>query len=133
MTEPQWLDAAIVLDVHGEQAALFGGSDGVRDPALLELALARPLNKFAYGETNLSVLAAAYAFRLARGHPFIEGNKRLALASMIVFLGLNGIDFRPPAEQATAVIFGIATGEMDENDLVTWIAENIAAENIPAK
>ncbi len=62
MSEPDWLEIDIVLDFHAEQLALFGGPDGVRDIGLLESALARPINKFAYGETDLSVLAAAYGF-----------------------------------------------------------------------
>ena len=76
MSDPEWLDTSIVLDIHAEQLALFGGADGVRDPGLLESALARPLNKFVYGETSLAVLAAAYAFGIVRNHPFVDGNKR---------------------------------------------------------
>jgi death-on-curing protein len=75
MTEPRWLDLHIVLDFHAEQLALFGGPDGIRDPGLLESALARPQNKFAYGETDLAALAAAYGFGIARNHPFIDGKQ----------------------------------------------------------
>ena len=96
MNEPEWLDVNIVLDVHAEQLALFGGPDGIRDLGLLESALARPLNKFAYGETDLAALAAAYAFGIAKNHPFVDGNKRAAFASMIVFLGITGIDLIVP-------------------------------------
>ena len=71
MTEPEWLDVNILLDVHAEQLVLFGGPDGVRDLGLLESALARPMNKFAYGETDLAALAAAYGFGIARNHPFV--------------------------------------------------------------
>ena len=124
MSELRWLDATIVLDVHAEQLALFGGADGVRDLGLLESALARPLNKFAYGETDLPVLAAAYAFGLARNHPFVDGNKRSAFAAVIVFLGLNGIDFDVPPEQATAMFFALAAGEVSEESLARWIREN---------
>src|SRR3954468_2603328 len=99
MTEPEWLDVNIVLDVHAEQLALFGGADGIRDLGLLESALARPNNKFAYGEGDLAALVAAYAFGLARNHPFVDGNKRAAFGSIIVFLGLNGIDFDVAPEQ----------------------------------
>ena len=127
MSEPLWLDASIVLDVHAEQLALFGGAGGVRDPALLESALGRPLNKFAYGETSLAVLAAAYAFGIARNHPFIDGNKRAAFASIVVFLGLNGIDFDVPPAAATAIILGIAAGEIGEDGLARWIQDNITS------
>ena len=125
MNEPRWLDTSIVLDVHAEQLALFGGADGVRDLGLLESALGRPLNKFAYGEVNLAALAAAYAFGIARNHPFVDGNKRAAFASIIVFLGLNGIDFDVPPEAATAVILGMAASEINEDGLAQWIADNM--------
>jgi death-on-curing protein len=124
VNEPEWLDVTIVLDAHAEQLALFGGPDGVRDLGLLESALARPQNKFAYGETNLAALAAAYAFGIARNHPFVDGNKRAAFASMIMFLGLNGVDFDVPPEAATAMILGLAAGEIDEEGLARWIGDN---------
>jgi death-on-curing protein len=125
VTEPKWLDTTIVLDVHAEQLALFGGADGIRDLGLLESALARPLNKFAYGESDLAALAAAYAFGIARNHPFVDGNKRTAFASLMVFLGLNGIDFDVPPEQATAFILGLAAGEVSEENLARWISDNL--------
>ena len=124
MTEPQWLDTDIVLDIHAEQLALFGGGDGMRDLGLLESALARPLNKFAYGETDLATLAAAYAFGIARNRPFVDGNKRAAFGSMIVFLGLNGIDLDVPPEDATAIILEVAAGEIDEDGLARWLRDN---------
>jgi death-on-curing protein len=124
MSEPRWLELNIVLDVHAEQLALFGGADGIRDLGLLESALARPINKFAYGESNLAALAAAYAFGLARNHPFVDGNKRAAFAAIIVFLGLNGYDFDVPPEEATAIILGLAAGEVSEESLTRWIRDN---------
>jgi death-on-curing protein len=124
MSEPQWLDTSIVLDVHAEQLVLFGGADGIRDLGLLESALGRPLNKFAYGERDLAVLAASYAFGIARNHPFVDGNKRAAFASMIVFLGLNGVDLDVSPADATAIILGLAAGEIDEDGLARWIRDN---------
>jgi death on curing protein len=124
MTEPEWLDVNIVLDVHAEQLALFGGADGIRDLGLLESALARPLNKFTYGESELAALAAAYAFGLARNHPFVDGNKRVAFGSLIVFLGLNEVDFDVPPEEATGIILGLAAGEVSEESLTRWIRDN---------
>jgi len=124
MSEPEWLDTTIVLDVHAEQLALFGGAEGVRDIGLLESALARPLNKFAYGETDLAVLAASYAFGIARNHPFVDGNKRAAFASIIVFLGLNEIEFDVAPENATAIILGLAAGEVSEDSLARWIRDD---------
>jgi death-on-curing protein len=124
VTEPEWLDTDIVLDIHAEQLAIFGGGDGMRDLGLLESALARPLNKFAYGETDLAALAAAYAFGIARNHPFVDGNKRAAFGSMIVFLGLNGIDLDVPPEDATAIILEVAAGGIDEDGLARWLRDN---------
>jgi death on curing protein len=122
MSEPRWLDVGLVLDFHAEQLALFGGPDGVRDLGLLESALARPINKFAYGETDLVVLAAAYGFGIAKNHPFVDGNKRAALASMIVFLGLNHLDLDAPQEEAAAIVFSLAAGEITEEALARWIS-----------
>src|ERR1700733_2930650 len=122
MSEPRWLDIDIVLDFHAEQLSLFGGADGIRDAGLLESALARPINKFAYGETYVAALAAAYGFGIARNHPFVDGNKRTALASMIVFLGLHSIDLDARQEAATAIVLGLAAGEITEDVLARWIA-----------
>jgi death-on-curing protein len=124
MTEPEWLTVEIALDVHAEQLALFGGPEGVRDLGMLESALGRPQNKFAYGDSDLASLAAAYAFGIARNHPFVDGNKRAAFAAMIVFLGLNDIDFVVPEADATAIILALAAGEVSEESLTRWIRDN---------
>lgn len=131
MNEPEWLDVELVLDFHAEQLALFGGADGIRDRGLLESALARPINKFAYGETNIAALAAAYGFGIARNHAFVDGNKRTALASMIVFLGLNGIDLDATQEEATAIVVGLAAGEIPEEVLASWIADHMKPLDAP--
>lgn len=129
--EPEWLDIDLVLDFHAEQLALFGGADGIRDRGLLESALARPINKFGYGETGIATLAAAYGFGIARNHPFIDGNKRTALASIIVFLGLNGLDLDAPQGAATAMIFSLAAGEITEDVLARWIADHCTPLEAP--
>jgi death-on-curing protein len=131
MREPIWLDIDTVLDFHAEQLALFGGADGIRDRGLLESALARPLNKFGYGENSIAALAAAYGFGIARNHPFIDGNKRTAFASMIVFLGLNGMDLDAPQEAATVMILSLAAGEITEDVLAQWVADNIVPLDAP--
>ncbi len=132
MTEPRWLDVDIVIDFHTEQLSLFGGPDGIRDTGLLESALGRPQNKYAYGETNLAVLAAAYGFGIARNHPFIDGNKRTALASMIVFLNLNRFDLDASPEAATAIVLALAAGEIGEDVLARWIGDNIRPLEAPS-
>ena len=131
MTEPVWVSVELVIDIHAEQLALFGGPEGIRDPGLLESALARAPNKHAYGEDDLAALAAAYAFGVARNHPFVDGNKRAAFAAMIVFLGLNGIDFLVPEPEATAAILALAAGEVEEEGLTRWIRDNWP-EDVPA-
>ena len=131
MTEPRWLELGIVLDFHAEQLALFGGADGMRDLGLLESALARPQNKYSYGEADLAVLAAAYGFGIARNHPFVDGNKRTALASMIVFLNLNKLDLDAPQEAATAIVLALAAGEIGEDVLARWIGDNIRPLDAP--
>jgi death-on-curing protein len=131
MSEPEWLDLDVVLDFHAEQLALFGGAEGIRDLGLLESALARPVNKFAYGETNLAALAAAHGFGIARNHPFIDGNKRTALASIIVFLGLNKLDLDAPQEEATAMMLSLAAGEISEDLLARWIADHCRSLEAP--
>jgi death-on-curing protein len=126
VSEPEWLNSAIILDIHAEQLALFGGADGVRDIMLLESALERPLNKFAYGETRLAMLVAAHAFGIARNHPFVDGNKRTVLACIFVFLGLNKMEFVPSREEATASILSMAAGEISEDDFANWIERYIS-------
>lgn len=127
MKEPEWLTLNIVLDIHAEQLALFGGPDGLRDQGLLESALARPLNKFAYGETDLPAFAAAYAFGIARNHPFVDGNKRAAFASIYVFLELNGFELTASEEELTAIMLELASGAIEEDMLAQWIGEHITS------
>lgn len=124
MTEPVWVSVELVIDIHAEQLALFGGPAGIRDQGLLESALARAPNKHAYGEDDLAALAAAYAFGVARNHPFVDGNRRAAFACLIVFLGLNDIDFLVPEPEATAAILALAAGEVEEEGLTRWIRDN---------
>ncbi len=125
MKEPRWLSLATVLDIHAEQLALFGGPEGVRDQGLLESAIARPVNRWHYGCENFAELAAAYAFGIARNHPFVDGNKRAAFAALMVFLRVNRIHFTPTQAEATAVMLSLAAGEIDEDGLARWIADNL--------
>ncbi len=124
MSEPVWLEKSAVIDIHAEQLALFGGPAGLRDEGLLESALSRPINKWSYGETDLAVLAASYAYGLARNHPFVDGNKRIAFLAMLVFLRTNGIPFRPAPPAATAIILELAAGTVGEEGLARWIRDN---------
>lgn len=130
--EPRWLDVALVLDFHAEQLALFGGPEGVRDKGLLESALARPINKFGYGESDMAALAAAYGFGIAKNHPFIDGNKRTALAAMIVFIGLNQLDVEASPQELSVVVLSLAAGEISEDLLAHWLREHLQPLDAPS-
>ena len=120
----EWLTMPIVLAIHDEQLTVHGGSAGLRDVALLESALNRPLNKWNYEQAELPELAAAYGYGIARNHPFIDGNKRTALLAIYTFLGVNGVDFIVPEADAAAMILSLAAGEVSEENLARWIRDN---------
>ena len=124
MSEPVWLPTELVIAFHDEQLRIFGGPAGIRDPSALESALGRARNKRAYENADLAVCAAAYAFGIARNHPFVDGNKRAALLAIITFLGLNGIDFLADEAQASIIIQDLAAGTVDEEGLTRWIRDN---------
>jgi death-on-curing protein len=126
MREPDWLTEDIVLALHAELIARHGGLGGVRDPGLLDSALARPHNLLVYDDPSLFVLAAAYAVAIVRNHPFIDGNKRVALAVADVFLQLNGQELTAPEVEAVAMFRDLASGELDEAALARWIEANAA-------
>ena len=110
---------------HAASLLHFGGGAGVRDGGLLRSALDRPRNRFAYGAaSSLAQCAAAYGFGIAKNHPFVDGNKRTALASIRAFLRINGIRFYPPVGEAAPVIERLAAGELSEEALAAWIAEH---------
>jgi death-on-curing protein len=122
--DPEWVTMPVVLAIHDEQLAVHGGSSGLRDTALLESALGRPQNKWAYEKAELPELAAAYGYGVARNHPFVDGNKRTALLVMYTFLGVNGVDFIVPEADAAAMILSLAAGEVSEESLARWIRDN---------
>jgi len=124
MTEPVWLSAELVIAFHDKQLREFGGPPGIRDAGMLESALDRPRNKWAYEGAELAELAAAYAYGIARNHPFVDGNKRAALLALVVFLDLNGIDFNVPEAEMAAIILALAAGEVGEEGLTRWIRDN---------
>ncbi len=124
MSEPFWLVVEVIVDLHAEQLVRFGGPEGIRDRTMLESAISRPVNRWHYGESDLARLAAAYAFGLARNHPFVDGNKRIAFQAMMTFLRLNEIPFRPDPTHATAIVLSLAAGEVSEESLARWIRDN---------
>jgi death-on-curing protein len=124
-TEPRWLAKTVALAVHDRQLAEHGGGVGIRDDALLESALARPLNRWAYGDEDPASLAAAYAFGVARNHPFVDGNKRTAWVLARLFLALNGHEFVFEAPGAITAMLVLAAGELSEEEMADWFRERL--------
>ena len=126
MSDPRWLRLEVVLAVHEQQIAEHGGAPGLRDRGLLESALARPQEKAAYGEPDLADLAAAYAFGIARNHPFVDGNKRVAFVALELFLRINGLELVADDAACLAVMLDLAAGELEEEALAEWIRARLA-------
>jgi death-on-curing protein len=124
--EPIWIREIEALAFHAQQIALFGGSDGVRDRGLLDSALARPKNLFAYAERELALveLAAAYAVGISSNHPVLDGNKGTAMEVAFVFLEFNGVAISASQEDACVTFLALAAGEFTEAELALWFAEN---------
>lgn len=127
MREPRWLGMSLMLAVHSDQVRSHGGSLGVRDPGLLESALARPRNRHEYEpDADLSALAAAYGFGIAKNHPFVDGNKRVAFQAMYIFLGLNGLRIEAEETEVVALVLALASGELAEAKLAEWLRAHTA-------
>jgi death-on-curing protein len=110
--------------MHAEQLRLHGGASGVRDVGMLESALARPLNKTAYGGVSLFELAAAYLFGIVKDHPFVDGNKRTALAAADVFLADNGWSLEADKDDLYQLVLLVAAGNVDEEGATAFFKEN---------
>lgn len=110
-----------MLAMHDAQIAAYGGLSGVRDAGLLSSALARPQNKYAYGEQEVFALAASYAFGIARNHPFLDANKRTALQTALMFLALNGAAVPPPSVAMVEQMVRLAEGSLSEDDFAIWL------------
>ncbi len=115
---------ALIL-LHGESLAEHGGSTGMRDEGLLESACARPQNLAAYGEPDLSDLAASYAVGIAKNHPLVDGNKRAGFLALGLFLGLNGKRLEATQLDATQTMLAAAAGELDGAGLARWIRDRL--------
>jgi len=122
--EPKWVTYEQAIAIHSRQLRRFGGAPGLRDEGMLLSALERPVNKWQYEQAELSVLAAAYAFGLAKNHAFVDGNKRIAFMAMMVFLRKNRVSFAPEPALATKMFFALAAGEVSEESLTRWIRDN---------
>ena len=125
MDEPIWIDKPEVLVAHSRQLAEHGGSDGLRDETLLDSALSKPRNVFAYGSSvTLPQLAASYAFGLAQNHAFIDGKKRTALVVSEGFLRLNGLKIVSTPEEKYFTFLHLADGSLSEDELTTWLTNH---------
>lgn len=125
MRRVRWMPETSVRAMHAELIAEHGGRDGIRDAGLLSSALARPRNKRAYGtSSSFFELAASYGVAIVKNHPFIDGNKRLALMVMYVFLEINGYRLNAPEVEAVDVMLRLAAGELDEIALAGWLKAN---------
>ena len=127
MKEPLWIRDDVVLAIHSRQLSEHGGQDGIRDEGLLASALARSRNKLNYssGKSNLSELAAAYAYGISQNHPFVDGNKRTAYMACRAFLNLNGRDIVAPQEEKVLIFLKLAAGTISEKQLAEWIRNHL--------
>jgi death-on-curing protein len=124
-----WVADSVVLAIHEAQLAEHGGIAGIRDEGLLSSALARPQNLYAYGDApDAASLAAAYAFGIARNHPFLDGNKRTAFVVMELFLNLNGWILNGDDASCISTMQGLAAGNLSEKNLAAWLRERIESE-----
>jgi death-on-curing protein len=126
--EPVWIRQDVVLAMHEEALMLHGGPEGVRDLGLLESALARPKNLYVYSDEppSLARLAASYAKGIVANHPFVDGNKRTAFTLSVTFLRLNGLQLTATKEDRVLTFWGLAAGEIDEDQLARWFEQNTA-------
>jgi death-on-curing protein len=129
---PRWISKQALLILHEISVARFGGASGMRDEGLLDSALARPENIFAYRpDSSLAQLSAAYGFGIAKNHAFVDGNKRAAFLAMGLFLSNNGARLLVTQEEATSTVLALAAGELDEHRLAAWIEKNTTS--LPTK
>lgn len=128
MSDWRWVSVDLASTIHLEQLAEHGGGEGVRDATLLESAMARPQNLAAYGNPDAAALAAAYAFGIARNHPFIDGNKRTAWVVARLFLAKNGVALSFSPVDATLTMLALAAGEMGEEEFAAWLRDRIVTK-----
>ncbi len=122
MIEPAWVAEEAILLLHEESLAEHGGAPSARDPGPLQSALARPKNRFAHeGVDDVVRLATCYAFGIARNHPFVEGNERVAFVALELFLRLNGLELVADARTCLAVMLDLAAGAIEEEELAAWL------------
>jgi death on curing protein len=133
-TQPRWLTRLAVDAIHHDQIREHGGLPAVRDENALESALARPQQRWHYAQdADLPALAAAYAFGLARNHPYRDGNKRIAFLALVVFLELNGLAFDATEVDVVTTIVMLADGRLSEERLADWVRARTQQARRPHK
>ena len=120
-----WIATEVALAAHAEQLTEHGGGDGIRDAGILDSAMARPRNLADYGEPDVADLAAAYAYGVARNHPFVDGNKRTAAVISETFLMLNGQALQATDAQLVVAFVALAAGELSEVELADWFRQHL--------
>lgn len=132
MDEPEWLTEELIRVLHDRQLAEHGGSPGICDEGMLESALARLRQQYAYGgeAVDMASLAAAYAYGLSRNHAFMDGNKRTAAVACELFLELNGYRLVARDEDLYPVFMALAASELEEDELVAWLRENVRPDRV---
>lgn len=125
MSEWRWVDRAALVLLHDESLAEHGGAPGIRDEGLFESAMARPLNLVAYGDPDVADLAAAYGVGLAKNHPFVDGNKRVAFLAVGLFLAINGQRLVASQAEATLTMLDVAAGALEEAAFAAWIRAHL--------
>src|SRR3977135_1429433 len=128
MAKIVWLLEETVIAIHYRQISEHGGGEGLRDEGLLLSAMARPKNLLAYSKPrpDLAALAAAYAYGIARDHPFVDGNKRTALVAARTFLIVNGVDVEATQDEKYLTLLALAKGTLTEEQLADWIRKRMA-------
>ncbi len=126
-TEPVWIRQSLAQAIHVDQVQRHGGAMGMRDIGLLKSALGRARNRWTYEEkADLSDLAASYCHGIAKNHPFLDGNKRVAFQVMFVFLGLNGLRLNAPEVEVVRIMTDLAAGSLSEVKLAEWIRGHVS-------
>ena len=123
-----WIDRAVILAIHDAQLAEHGGLSGARDLGLLDSALGRPQHLDAYGEPDAAALAAAYAYGIARNHPFLDGNKRTAFVAAALFLRLNGQTLTATDADCVLTMLALAAGDLSEEAYADWLRRHTASK-----
>lgn len=125
MNEPRWIDRRALIYLHEASLSVHGGSAGIRDEGLLGSALARPRNRFLYSpECDLAELAASYGFGLAKNHPLVDGNKRIAFQAVGLFLLINGYELNASQVDATQAMMSLAASQMSEEEFAAWVRKH---------